>query len=240
VKNRLHVLLPYAYPQYATFFAEPFGKTALAFWELYPSPASMAGICVKNLTEFLQEQSHYFFGRKKVFELIEMAVTGATEREFQTERDQVVWAQVQQCRHLERAIEQVEQQMRRLIKLTGQRLDTLPGVETVATADLLVGIGDVNRFATPDQLAKYAGIAPKQWSSAGKGQRTRSAHGQRILLSTFYRIAVAHVCVNKNGTVRCAQSRAHYEKKLAEGKSKKAALMCLQWLPSLTIIRVPN
>ncbi len=154
-------------------------------------------------------------------------MAGASEREFQAERDQVVRTQVQQYRQLERTIEQVEQQMSHLIRLIGRRLDTLPGVDTVAAADLLVGTGDVTRFSTPDKLAKYAGIAPKVWSSAGKGQKTRSAHGQRMLLSTFYRIAVVHVCVNKNGTVRCSESRAYYEKKLAEGKSKKAALMCL-------------
>ena len=85
----------------------------------------------------------------------------------------------------------------------------------------------MTRFETPDKLAKYAGIAPKEWTSVGRGSRTRSEHGRRSLHSTFYHIALIHICVNKNGTVRCAQSRAYYEKKLAEGKTKKAAMICL-------------
>lgn len=56
-----------------------------------------------------------------------------------------------------------------LVGLTGQRLDTLPGVDTVAAADLLVGIGDVNRFAAPDKLAKFAGVAqPVEFRGQGE------------------------------------------------------------------------
>jgi len=40
VKNRLHYLLMRSWPDWETFFSEPFeSKTALAFWERYPSAA---------------------------------------------------------------------------------------------------------------------------------------------------------------------------------------------------------
>jgi hypothetical protein len=56
---------------------------------------------------------------------------------------------------------------------------------------------------------------------------TRSEHGRRSLHATFFHIAVAHIQVGRTGTVRCPMSRTYYEKKLAEGKSKKAALTSL-------------
>jgi transposase len=85
----------------------------------------------------------------------------------------------------------------------------------------------VNRFATSDKLARYAGIAPKEWSSNEKGKRTRSAHGERQLHRTFFRLAVVQVTRSRKGRPLCPESRAYYEKKLGEGKSKKAALTSL-------------
>ena len=89
VKNRLHALLTQAHPDYETFFGEPFGKTALAFWERYPSPSALQGVCVKNLAKFLREQSNYF-SRAKAAEILELVGVNQAEREFQNERDDVV------------------------------------------------------------------------------------------------------------------------------------------------------
>jgi hypothetical protein len=47
------------------------------------------------------------------------------------------------------------------------------------------------------------------------------------LYAAFVHIAVANIQVSRTGTVRCPVSRACYERKLAEGKSKKAALTSL-------------
>ncbi|HEY3322798.1 MAG TPA: IS110 family transposase [Planctomycetota bacterium] len=227
VKNRLHALLPHPYPDYAQFFSEPFLKTALAFWTQYPSPGHLAGVSVAALGEFLQEQSHFCLGRKKAVEILALATTAPAQREYQAERDELVRQAVAQLVHLQGGIAQLEAEMGRLVYVVGQQLDTLPGVDVVLAAELLTGIGDVNRFANPDKLSRYAGIAPKEWGSAGKETRTRSEHGRRSLHATFFHVAVAHIQVSKKGEPRCPASRAYYEKKLKEGKSKKTALTCL-------------
>jgi transposase len=85
----------------------------------------------------------------------------------------------------------------------------------------------VNRFATSDKLARYAGIAPKEWASGGKGKLTRSAHGERQLHRTFFRLAVVQINRSRKGEPLCPESRDYFEKKLNEGKSKKAALTSL-------------
>lgn len=43
LKNQLHMQLNYHYPSYKDFFSEVDGKTALAFWESYPSPSHLEG-----------------------------------------------------------------------------------------------------------------------------------------------------------------------------------------------------
>jgi len=226
VKNRLHALLPYAYPSYQQFFAEPFGKTALAFWERYPSPEHLQRTNLQELTAFLQEQSHYALGRKRAVAILE-AAPEPNARLYQAERDELIRQQIRQLRYLQAGIAEGERQLAGLVQESGQHLQSLPGGDVVTAAELLVGIGDVSRFATPDKLARYAGIAPKEWGSAGKGSRTRSEHGRRSLHTVFFRLAVAQVQVSRKGAPRCPESRAYYEKKLQEGKSKKAALTCL-------------
>ena len=227
VKNRLHALLPHVYPDYRSYFSEPLeSKTALAFWERYPSPEHLQGVSVAELGEWLREQSHYCLGRRRAAAILS-TLAPAEARPYQAERDTLLRHAVEQRRYLQAAVDRAEEQMAALVRAAGQHLDTLPGVDTVLAAALLVGIGDVRRFATPDKLARYAGIAPKEWGSAGKGSRTRSEHGRRSLHATFFHLAVLHTQVSSKGLPRCAASRAYYEKKLQEGKSKKAALTCL-------------
>ncbi len=47
LKNQLHIQLSHHYPSYKKFFSEVDGKTALAFWERYPSPPCLEGASVK-------------------------------------------------------------------------------------------------------------------------------------------------------------------------------------------------
>jgi transposase len=227
VKNRLHQLLPYAHPAYAEYFGDPFGKTALAFWERYPSPDCLSGVTIPELGAFLRAESNYYHGRPKAAAILELAAKSPAGGEFQAERDALVRATIQQLRQLEAGIHAAEEQLARLVAGFGQHLQTIPGVDVVGAAELLAGIGDVHRFATSDKLARYAGIAPKEWSSAGKGKRTRSAHGERQLHRTFFRLAVVQISRSRKGEPLCPESRAYFEKKLREGKSKKAALTCL-------------
>jgi transposase len=224
VKNRLHQLLPYAHLSYAEYFGDPFGKTALAFWERYPSPGCLGEVTVAELGEFLREQSHFVHGRPKAYQILELVAKSPPAGEFQAERDALVRATVQQFRQLEASIQATEVQLARLVAGFGQHLQTIPGVDRVAAAELLVGIGDVNRFATSDKLARYAGIAPKEWTSNNKGKKTRSAHGERQLHRTFFRLAVVQIHRTRKGEAFCPESRAYFEKKVGEGKSKKAAL----------------
>jgi len=68
-------------------------------------------------------------------------------------------------------------------------LQTLPGVDTVGAAMLLVEIGsDMSVFGSPDRLASWAGICPGTNKSAGKRKSPRVRQGNpyvRRLLCEF-------------------------------------------------------
>lgn len=84
-----------------------------------------------------------------------------------------------------RDIDETEKALRQMLDVVGYRLETMPGVDTV-TAALIANIGDVRRFGSADKLARFAGVAPVRFSSAGKGKDQKSNQGNRELHSILY------------------------------------------------------
>jgi len=63
-----------------------------------------------------------------------------------------------------------------------QNLQTLPGIDELSAAMLLVEIGDDMRaFGSPAKLASWAGVCPGQNESAGKRKSTRARKGNPYL-----------------------------------------------------------
>jgi transposase len=66
----------------------------------------------------------------------------------------------------------------------------LPGVDTVAAAELIAGIGvDMTRFPTPAHLVSWAKFCPQTHQSAGKSRSKSRGKGNPWLAGTLGRIA---------------------------------------------------
>jgi transposase len=96
------------------------------------------------------------------------------------------------------------------------------GVGPVIAAMCIGFTGDVRRFATSDRFAAYTGTAPREVSSGGHQVFRLSRRGNRRLNHAIHMAAVSQL--------RHAHSpgRAFYDRKLAEGKSRKVALRALK------------
>ena len=81
-------------------------------------------------------------------------------------------------------------------------------------------IGDIRRFRNADKLARYAGVAPIKFSSAGKGKEESSRQGNRQLHGLFYFLAVSMVTVPKSGKLNQPIFYAYFQRKTSEGKTK--------------------
>jgi transposase len=77
---------------------------------------------------------------------------------------------LQQLDFLQQQIEQEEGRLKELLTVTPemQRLESLPGVGLILSATLALEIGDVERFASCEHLASYAGTTPRVHSSGDK------------------------------------------------------------------------
>ena len=82
--------------------------------------------------------------------------------------------------------------------------------------------GDVRRFASQDHFASYNGTAPIEISSGGRIRHRLSRRGNRQLNHAIHIAAVTQI---RHGH---SEGRAFYDRKIAEGKTKKEALRALK------------
>ncbi|MGW0886465.1 IS110 family transposase [Streptomyces sp. NPDC002671] len=99
---------------------------------------------------------------------------------------------------------------------------SLPGMGTQLGAEFIAATGGLmTAFASADRLAGYGGVAPAARDSgriSGNHHRPRRYH--RGLLRVFYLSAMASL-------KSCPASRTYYDRKRAEGKGHKQALIAL-------------
>lgn len=100
-----------------------------------------------------------------------------------------------------------------------ERLQTIPGVGPTIAQELAAEIGlDMSRFASPQQLAAWAKLAPGNNESAGKRKHGRTGHGNRYLRTAL--VEAAHAASRKAGTYLHAQ----YHRLAARRGAKRAAV----------------
>ncbi len=229
LKNQLHGQLYHNYPSYKKFFSDLTGKSALAFWEQYPSPRSLAGVSVEELTQFLRKASRNACSTKKAQSILELVkADGDTEREYQETRDFLIQSHVRDICFKHEELTRIESELEKLMGALDYQLETMPGISTVTASQLVSQIGDIKRFSNSSKLARYAGIAPVNFSSGGKGKDSKCKLGNRELHGIFYNLARQQIQISKgSGVKRNDLFRAYYERKVAEGKTSGQAMVCV-------------
>jgi transposase len=86
---------------------------------------------------------------------------------------QSVNEQLETVDHLNQQIADCEQKLEALLASNAERdlLKTLPGVGPILSAVIALEIGDIGRFASPQNLASYAGLVPAARESAGRKRK---------------------------------------------------------------------
>ena len=98
-------------------------------------------------------------------------------------------------------------------------LDTIPGIGPWQAEVILAEIGlDMTRFATAAHLASWAGVAPGNNESAGKGRSGKTRHGNPALCKTL--VQAAHAAARTKDTYLAAQ----YRRLAARRGAKRAAV----------------
>ncbi|MDT2009905.1 IS110 family transposase [Rhodococcus opacus] len=115
-----------------------------------------------------------------------------------------------------------EKQMTQVLDEHDTRLREVDGIGPVTAARLIGRTGRVSRFPTAAAYANYNGSAPVQIASADTDRHRLSRYGDRQLNSALYTIAMVQI------RMPASAGRAYYDKKIAEGKSPRAAIRSLK------------
>jgi transposase len=123
---------------------------------------------------------------------------------------------------LDKKLAAVEAEIRVMVKRTPTGLPGIYGIGPVITATVIGEVGDVARFRDRHQFASYNGTAPDDKDSAGRPVHCVNLKGNRRLNHAIHMAAITQI---RN---RRSPGRAYYDRKLAEGKTKKESLRCLK------------
>lgn len=128
--------------------------------------------------------------RKKI-PLLERSLNGL----IGSHQRKMLKTQLEHIEFLEKQIDEITQEIdSRMSPFEAdlERLDSIPGIGRVTAQHLIAEIGtNMDRFASADHLASWAGLAPGQNESAGKKRSTRTRDGNKYLRSALVEAATS-------------------------------------------------
>jgi transposase len=134
-------------------------------------------------------------------------------------------------RRLDSQIKDSHRRIRMAVKASGTSVTDLYGVGPIHAGTIIGYSGDIRRFANRDAYASYNGTAPVERSSGGPVVHRLSLRGNRKLNHALHMVAVTQI--RNPGTV----GRIYFERKVADGKTKKEALRSLKRQISSAVYR---
>jgi len=125
------------------------------------------------------------------------------------------------CR-LDHQLRDLHRRMNEAVRASGTSVTELFGVGPVGAAIAVGYTRNVDRFASRDRFAAYNGTAPIEVSSGGRTVNRLSRRGNRQLNHAIHIAAITQI------RHKHSPGRAYYDRKLAEGKTKKEAIRALK------------
>jgi transposase len=140
----------------------------------------------------------------------------------QAARVDLVRDHLDDLRRLDAQMKVSKQRIKQAVAASGTGLTDLFGVGPVVACMLIGHTGDVRRFRSRHHYASYTGTAPIEVSSGGRVVHRLSRRGNRQLNHAIHIAAITQL--RNPGS----EGRAFFERKVAEGKTKKEAVRALK------------
>ena len=125
-------------------------------------------------------------------------------------------------RRLDVQLKESHKRIKTAVRASGTSLTELYGVGPILACELIGYTGDVRRFATRGQFASYAGVAPIELSSGGRIVHRLTRRGNRQLNHAIHMVAIGQIRQKES------EGRVYFERKVAEGKTKREAIRSLK------------
>jgi transposase len=149
-------------------------------------------------------------------------------------RCELAAAFAEDLRGIDARIRETRKKLAAAVAAAGTTVIEVFGVGPVIAATVIGGARDVSRFPGRDHFAAYNGTAPIEVSSGERKIYRLSRRGNRQLNHAIHMAAVTQV------RHRHSDGRAYFDKKRAEGKTRKEALRALKRQISNAIFARPQ
>lgn len=221
--NRLRATLLGYFPALEAAFDYSLRKGALVLLTKYQTPDGIRKAGQARITSWLRKQGVHRS------DLLAMAAVETANRQHTTVSGQAAAAMLvgkiaAQVLRLREEIDEVEAQIEaRFSKHEyAEILLSVPGFGVQLASDFLAATGGtIDHYENPNRLAGVAGVAPVPRDSGRvSGNHHRPRRYDRRLLRACYLSA-------QTAAVHCPTSKAYYNRKRAEGKNHKQAILAL-------------
>jgi len=180
-KRRLITMLDRTFPEFASHFADPCGRAALAVLIEAPNAKRIAALHLTRLTHLLCEHSRNRLGSERATKLRNAALVSSMR---------LVIAQIE---FLQTQLAQLDAEISRHFTALHHPIQTIPGLGKVTAPVILSEIGDVRRFVGPrgaHRILAYAGLDPRvRESGQWKGRPKMSKRGSTTLRTALFQAA---------------------------------------------------
>ena len=149
-------------------FSNTFGATALAVYDDFESAEELAHMDLHELAAFISEKGKNRFSDP---EAVAKAIQKAARSSYRLPKtvndsvNQVLSISITSIKALESQIKEFDKAIATQMQLLPNVLSSIDGIGPIFSAGIMAEIGDINRFPSQSQLAKYAGLAWKQKDS---------------------------------------------------------------------------
>ena len=137
-------------------------------------------------------------------------------------RHEVAAELLDDIRRLDAQLKASHKRIKEAVKASGTSVTEIYGIGPMIAAELIGHSGDIRRFANRDAYASYNGTAPVEFSSGGRTVHRVSERGCRMLNHAL------HMAVITQLRQPATQGRIYFERRVAEGKTKKEAIRALK------------
>lgn len=140
----------------------------------------------------------------------------------QTARHALAAEHLEDLRRIDAQIVESKKRIAEAVAASGTGLTAIAGVGPVVAAMALGYTGDARRFASRNHYAAYTGTAPIEMSSGDRVIHRLSRRGNRQLNHAMHLAALSQIRYPDT------KGRIFYDRKVAEGKTKKEAFRALK------------
>lgn len=218
-----HLFLNYSAYNQVKPFSNTFGATSQAVIEEFFSVDEIVNISLEDLVHFVCDKGKNRFSQpvQVAEKLKQVARESYRLRPALAKSVGIVLATtMQNIRTLEKSLKEVDKAIEKAFAAfpnTLQRtfgkstLQSIPGIGPVYSAGIYAEIGDINRFATDAQIAKFAGLTWKRKQSGEfEAQETRMIKAANTHLR-YYLIEAANSLRNHNHEYQAYYNRKYQE-----------------------------